>query len=149
MVVVISGSAIGPLACSFCVEMPISAPKPNSPPSVNLVEAFTITAAESTPLMKASIAAAESLTMASVWALLQRRVCSVAGGWIAAPVTYPLIAVQIWVLGRRAGTTDPVAAALFPLLVVVFALIFVRSAFAVVFRRDVTWKGRAVDARGG
>jgi 4,4'-diaponeurosporenoate glycosyltransferase len=75
-------------------------------------------------------------------------VCSIAGGWIAAPVTYPLIAVQVWVLGRRAGTIDPRAAALFPLLVVVFAVIFVRSAFAVVFRRDVTWKGRAVDARG-
>ncbi len=75
-------------------------------------------------------------------------VCSIAGGWIAAPVVYPLIAVQIWVLGRRAGTVDPRAAALFPLLVVVFVVIFVRSAFAVVFRRDVTWKGRAVDARG-
>lgn len=75
-------------------------------------------------------------------------ICSVAGGWIAAPLTYPLIAVQVWVLGRRAGTTDPRAAVLFPLLVVVFVVIFVRSAFAVVFRRDVTWKGRAVDARG-
>ena len=35
LVVVSSGSAIGPRACSFWVEMPISAPKPNSPPSVN------------------------------------------------------------------------------------------------------------------
>ena len=75
-------------------------------------------------------------------------VCSVAGGWIAAPLTYPLIAAQVWVLGRRAGTTDPRAALLFPILVAVFAVIFLRSAFAVLFRRDVTWKGRDVDARG-
>lgn len=76
-------------------------------------------------------------------------VCSVAGGWLAAPIVYPLTAVQIWVLGRRAGTTHPVAALLFPVLVIVFAAIFVRSAFAVVFGRDVTWKGRQVGARTG
>ncbi len=35
-----AGSPIGPRACSFCVLMPISAPKPNSKPSVNLVEAL-------------------------------------------------------------------------------------------------------------
>ena len=35
-------------ACSFCVERPISAPKPNSEPSVNRVLAFTYTAALST-----------------------------------------------------------------------------------------------------
>lgn len=73
--------------------------------------------------------------------------CSVAGGWLAAPLVYPLTALQIWVLGRRAGTTHPLAAALFPILVVVFVAIFVRSAFAMVFRRDVTWKGRQVGAR--
>lgn len=33
-------SPIGPRACNFWVEMPISAPKPNSPPSVNRVDAF-------------------------------------------------------------------------------------------------------------
>ncbi len=32
---------IGPRACSFWVELPISAPIPNSPPSVNRVEALT------------------------------------------------------------------------------------------------------------
>ena len=34
-------SPIGPRACSFCVEMPISAPSPNSLPSVKRVEALT------------------------------------------------------------------------------------------------------------
>ena len=76
-------------------------------------------------------------------------VASITGGWIAAPLLYPFFATQIYVLGRRAGTMRPVAAVLFPVLVVVFVAIFVRSAFAVVFRRDVTWKGRQVGARTG
>lgn len=76
-------------------------------------------------------------------------VCSIAGGWIALPATYPLIAIQIWVLGRRAGTTDPRAVLVFPVLVAIFAIIFARSLIAVLARRDVTWKGRDVDARGG
>ncbi|BAN04168.1 glycosyltransferase [Ilumatobacter coccineus] len=74
-------------------------------------------------------------------------VWSLAGGWIAAPLVYPLSAAQVWVLGRRAGTTHPVAALFYPLLVVVFVAIFVRSAVMVVFRRDVGWKGRRVSAR--
>ncbi len=44
-----SRNPIGPRACSFCVELPISAPIPNSPPSVKRVEAFTYTHAASTP----------------------------------------------------------------------------------------------------
>lgn len=75
--------------------------------------------------------------------------CSVAGGWLAVPLVYPLTAIQVWVLGRRAGTIHPVAAALFPLLVVVFVAVFVRSAFAIVLGRDVTWKGRRVGTRSG
>lgn len=78
------------------------------------------------------------LTLLWVWSL--------AGGWIAAPAVYPLTAIQVWVLGRRAGTIHPIAALCFPVLVVVFVVIFVRSTFAVVFRRDVTWKRRHVAA---
>ncbi|MGA9277069.1 glycosyltransferase [Ilumatobacter sp.] len=80
------------------------------------------------------------LTAAWVW--------SIAGGWIAIPLTYPLIALQIWVLGRRAGTTRPLAALVFPLLVIAFAVIFARSAFSLLRGRGVTWKGRDVDPRG-
>jgi 4,4'-diaponeurosporenoate glycosyltransferase len=76
-------------------------------------------------------------------------VCSVVGGWIAIPATYPLIALQVWVLGRRAGSISPVAALLFPLLVVAFVTIFLRSAAMALLGRDVTWKGRDVDPRGG
>ena len=39
--VVSSSKPIGPRACSFWVEMPISQPRPNSPPSVKRVEALT------------------------------------------------------------------------------------------------------------
>lgn len=38
--VTISISPIGPRAWSFCVEMPISAPKPNCAPSVKAVDTF-------------------------------------------------------------------------------------------------------------
>jgi hypothetical protein len=41
LVVVSSRSPIGPRACSFWVEFPISAPIPNSYPSVNRVDALT------------------------------------------------------------------------------------------------------------
>ena len=65
LVEVISGRPIGPRACSFWVEMPISAPKPNSPPSVNRVEALTSTAAESTAATKRWALVWESVTIAS------------------------------------------------------------------------------------
>ncbi len=74
-------------------------------------------------------------------------VASLAGGWLAIPFVYPLSALQLWVLGRRAGSIHPLTAILFPLAVVAFVLIFVRSAWLVVTRRTVTWKGRQVDAK--
>jgi 4,4'-diaponeurosporenoate glycosyltransferase len=74
-------------------------------------------------------------------------VWSLAGGWLVEPLVYPLSAVQFWVLGRRAGSVHPITALLYPLAVVVFAVIFVRSLFAMVLRRNVTWKQRSVAAR--
>ncbi len=74
-------------------------------------------------------------------------VWSLAGGWLAEPLVYPLSAVQFWVLGRRAGSLHPVTALVYPLAVVVFVVIFVRSLFAMVLRRDVTWKQRSVPSR--
>ena len=41
LVDVSSRRPIGPRACSFWVELPISAPIPNSKPSVNRVDALT------------------------------------------------------------------------------------------------------------
>jgi 4,4'-diaponeurosporenoate glycosyltransferase len=74
--------------------------------------------------------------------------CSVAGGWIAIPVVYPLIALQVGILGRRTISVSPLAAALFPLLVVGFVAIFIRSGWAIAFGRSVAWKGRDVETRG-
>jgi 4,4'-diaponeurosporenoate glycosyltransferase len=74
-------------------------------------------------------------------------VWSLAGGWLAEPLVYPLSAVQFWVLGRRAGSMHPVTALLYPVAVVVFVVIFVRSVLAVALRRDVTWKQRSVPSR--
>ena len=74
-------------------------------------------------------------------------VWSLAGGWIAEPIVYPLSALQFWVLGRRAGSMHPLTALLYPIAVAVFAWIFLRSLVAIVLRRDVTWKHRRVAAR--
>src|SRR6478609_2267378 len=75
---VISGSPMGPRACSFWVEIPISAPKPNSPPSVNRVEALTRTDAESTSATKRWAARTDSVTIASECADEYRRMWSMA-----------------------------------------------------------------------
>jgi len=76
-------------------------------------------------------------------------VWSLAGGWLTAPIVYPLSALQVWMLGRTAGTTRWWAAVTYPVLVVVFTVIFVRSLVVLVLRRDVTWKQRSVPSRGG
>ena len=55
---------MGPRAWSFWVEMPISQPSPNSPPSVNRVEALTYTAALSTFAVKYRSASGLRVTMA-------------------------------------------------------------------------------------
>lgn len=73
-------------------------------------------------------------------------VASLAGGWLAVPIVYPLSAMQFYVLGRRAGSVHPLTAICYPIAVLVFAVIFVRSAALVLTRRDVAWKGRRVDA---
>src|SRR5665213_4419393 len=58
---------IGPRACSFWVEIPISAPSPSSPPSTNRVDAFTSTAAASTSRTKRPAASRSRVTIASEW----------------------------------------------------------------------------------
>src|SRR5262249_15618998 len=56
----------GPRACMRPVAMPISAPKPNSPPSANCVDALCNTIAESTSRRNLSAACWSSVMMASV-----------------------------------------------------------------------------------
>src|SRR5205085_7603044 len=68
-VVVSSRRPMGPRACSFWVLMPISAPKPNSSPSVKRVDALTTTAAASTSRVNRRALARSVVQMASVWPL--------------------------------------------------------------------------------
>lgn len=73
-------------------------------------------------------------------------VWSLAGGLLATWWAYPLSALQLWVLGRRAGRFGPVVAALYPLAVVVLLLV-VLGALANRLRRRTTWRGRPVTVR--
>src|SRR5579863_1484021 len=73
-----SRTPIGPRACSFCVELPISAPIPNSAPSVKRVEALTYTHAASTSSWKRRPAAASRVTIASLWPVPCAAMCSIA-----------------------------------------------------------------------
>jgi len=72
-------------------------------------------------------------------------VSSLAGGPFTGWPAYPLSAVQVWVLGRRAGRVGPVLAALHPLLVVTLVVVVVRAAWLRV-RGTTSWKGRDVAA---
>src|SRR5581483_1343251 len=77
-VVVSSRTPSGPRAWRRFVEMPISAPKPNSPPSVKRVDAFTNTAAASTSRANRRAAARSSVTIASARPVEWRATCAIA-----------------------------------------------------------------------
>jgi 4,4'-diaponeurosporenoate glycosyltransferase len=72
-------------------------------------------------------------------------ITSLAGGPFAGWLAYPLSAIQVWVLGRRAGRVGPLLAVVHPVLVVVLVGIVGRAAWLRV-RGTTTWKGRAVPA---
>ena len=72
---------------------------------------------------------------------------SLAGGWLATPAVYPLSAVQLWLLGRRAGATHPLTALAFPLSVVVLVVIAIRAIVVRSLRRPTPWKGRQITVR--
>src|SRR6478735_4817348 len=86
-VVVSSVRPIGPRACSFWVDMPTSAPRPSSPPSVNRVEAFTMTAAESISAMNLSALARSLVRIASVCPVDQVRMCRTASSRLSTMAT--------------------------------------------------------------
>jgi 4,4'-diaponeurosporenoate glycosyltransferase len=72
-------------------------------------------------------------------------VASLAGGPFTGWLAYPLSAVQVWVLGRRAGRIGPVLAAAYPVLVLGL-LAVVAGATWRRLRGRTTWKGRSVRA---
>jgi hypothetical protein len=69
--VVNSSSPIGPRAWSLSVLIPISAPKPNSPPSLKRVETFQKTAAESTAARNRRAAGSSAVTMVSLFTIFR------------------------------------------------------------------------------
>jgi 4,4'-diaponeurosporenoate glycosyltransferase len=70
-------------------------------------------------------------------------VWSLAGGLFAGWLAYPLSAVQVWVLGRRAGRFGPVVAVLYPAAVIALVIMIVGGLVNRV-RRRTTWRGRAI-----
>ncbi|MBD3241889.1 MAG: glycosyltransferase [Chitinivibrionales bacterium] len=61
---------------------------------------------------------------------------------------YALYAAQLYWMLRRIGNFGVVACLLFPLHLVFFTLMYLRSFVAVFVRREVKWKGRAVSVPG-
>jgi 4,4'-diaponeurosporenoate glycosyltransferase len=72
---------------------------------------------------------------------------SLNGGWITSPWFYAASAVQVLVLGRRAGRFGVLTALAYPLLVLFFLVVFLRSLALTALRRPVRWKGRLVATR--
>lgn len=82
------------------------------------------------------------------WALLAAAawVTSLAGGWLASPWWYVTSAAQFAVLARRVGCFGWRTAVVYPLLVTVLVLVFLRSAALTLTGREVAWKGRRLRA---
>jgi 4,4'-diaponeurosporenoate glycosyltransferase len=72
---------------------------------------------------------------------------SLNGGWITSPWFYAASTVQVFALGRRAGRFGVLTAMAYPLLVLFFLVIFLRSVALTALRRPVRWKGRPVSPR--
>jgi 4,4'-diaponeurosporenoate glycosyltransferase len=72
---------------------------------------------------------------------------SLNGGWITSVWFYAASAVQVLVLGRRAGRFGPLSALAYPLLVLFFLVMFLRSVALTLLRRPMPWKGRRVAPR--
>lgn len=103
----------------------------------------------------AGVRIARPLTVALVVAwltlLVQAAVAPVraligAGELVPALVVYAAVAVQVWWAARKVGRFGPLTALAFPLLVVVFLAVFVRSVVATALGR-VSWRGRRLPTR--
>jgi 4,4'-diaponeurosporenoate glycosyltransferase len=64
-------------------------------------------------------------------------------------VAWALFSLELWWMLRRLGSFHPLAALLFPIPLVVFVLLFARSALVRGTGRPVAWRGRRLDPRGG
>ena len=79
---------------------------------------------------------------------------AIVAGAIAEPspavlVAWTLYAVELWWMLRRLGSFHAITAVLFPLPLLAFVGLFVRSAVVRALHRPVTWRGRRLDLRRG
>jgi 4,4'-diaponeurosporenoate glycosyltransferase len=72
---------------------------------------------------------------------------SLVGGPFTSFWMYVASALQMGVLGRRAGRYGVPAALMYPLLTAFFLFVFLRSTALTILRRDVSWKGRRLPSR--
>lgn len=80
-------------------------------------------------------------TLTAAW------VTAVAGALFVSPLAYVAVVVQLAVLGPRAGSFRWWTALVYPVALVVFVGVFLRSAVKVMLRRPVEWKSRQIPAR--
>jgi 4,4'-diaponeurosporenoate glycosyltransferase len=66
---------------------------------------------------------------------------------VVAAACYAAVAVQVWVHLRRIGSFGPVVAALYPVPLLVFLAVFLRSLVLLAAGGSVRWKGRPVPVR--
>jgi 4,4'-diaponeurosporenoate glycosyltransferase len=85
------------------------------------------------------IAAAGSATMSLPWVPGNTMVSAAAG-----LVLYGLFVAQLWVLGRATGRFGPLTALVYPVSLVVFVALFLRSTYRLRVRRSVRWRGRTI-----
>ncbi len=94
------------------------------------------------------IAAWLSLPLEAVWRVARLAMGGPDTGGVAlAAAVYALAAAQLWWMLRRAGSFGPGTALLFPLPLLTFLVVFVRSVVLTLARRPVRWKGRPVAPR--
>jgi 4,4'-diaponeurosporenoate glycosyltransferase len=99
----------------------------------------------------ASRAGAVTLVGAVLWvsAGLSITVDALTAPGVAVAVAWAAYAGELWWALRRLGSFHPLTAVLFPLPLLAFVALFLRSAAVRASGRPVRWRGRAIDPRRG
>jgi 4,4'-diaponeurosporenoate glycosyltransferase len=72
---------------------------------------------------------------------------SLTGGIVGSPLFVVASMAQLWVQGRRVGRFGPVTALCYPVLLVFFFVVFLRSVALTAVGHNVLWRGRRVATR--
>jgi 4,4'-diaponeurosporenoate glycosyltransferase len=82
--------------------------------------------------------------LVSVQSVIELAVGSSSLGWFQVLACYLLFAGQLTAMLRQVGNFGLVTAALYPGPVALFLVVFARSTYLTLVRRQVTWRGRAI-----